>query len=195
MRGRWARSIAVFLVGIALFAPPGCGGGGSVSVSAPPDLHPGDYPPGDPGTAIPGIESIRAQFLSAVNQARSTGRMCGDEYWDAAPPVSWNDLLATASYLHSEDMALNELFSHAGSDDSDPGDRISREGYDWWTYGENIAVGYPSISEVMQGWLGSPGHCANIMNSDYQEIGAAFVEGPYQGNPSALYWTFDLGSR
>ena len=45
----------------------------------------------------------------------------------------------------------------------------------------------------MQGWLGSEGHCRNIMNPAFAEIGAAFAEGPFGGNPAALYWTFDLG--
>src|SRR3990172_6631535 len=110
------------------------------------------------------------------------------------PPVAWNDSLAIAAYLHSEDMATNQFFSHTGSDGSSPGDRITREGYAWWTYGENIAVGYPTVSAVMQGWLGSDGHCRNIMNPAFREIGAAYAEGPYLGNPSAPYWTFDLAT-
>ena len=91
-------------------------------------------------------------------------------------------------------MATNELFSHTGSDGSNPGERIDRQGDDWWTYGENIAVGYQTVSAVMQGWLGSEGHCRNIMNPAFTEIGAAFAEGQYQGNPAALYWTFDLAA-
>jgi hypothetical protein len=90
-----------------------------------------------------------------------------------------------AAYLHSLDMETNQFFSHTGSDGSDPGDRITREGYDWWTYGENIAVNYPTVSAVMQGWLSSEGHCRNIMNPAFEEIGAAYAEGPFQGTPAA----------
>jgi uncharacterized protein YkwD len=46
----------------------------------------------------------------------------------------------------------------------------------------------------MQGWLGSDGHSRNIMNRDFQEIGAAYAEGDYLGTPSAPYWTFDLAA-
>lgn len=81
-----------------------------------------------------------------------------------------------------------------GSDGTSPGDRITREGYEWWTYGENIAVNYPTVSAVMQGWLESDGHCRNIMNPAFQEIGAAYAEGVYLGTSSALYWTFDLAT-
>ena len=119
-------------------------------------------------------------------------RICGADPYDAAPPVAWNDTLAMAAFLHSEDMAINQFFSHTGSDGSAPGERITREGYDWRTYGENIAVGYPTVFDVMQGWLGSEGHCRNIMTPDFAEIGAAFAEGKYLGNPAAPYWTFDL---
>ena len=180
----------LFLTGVLLALLCGCGGGDPGTVSPPAS------PPGGsgPGTGIPGIESIRQEFLDAVNQARSVGRMCGSTLYPAAPAVAWNDNLAMAAYLHSSDMAMNEFFSHTGSDGSSPGERIIREGYDWRTYGENIAVNYPTVSAVMQGWLGSDGHCRNIMNPAFREIGAACAEGVYSGIPSAPYWTFDLAA-
>jgi len=190
--GRDARSFLLCLPIVVLMTfPCGCGGGdsGTVTPSTPPPGNTG------PGTGIPGIETIRAEFLDAVNQARSEGRMCGSTSFSAAPPVAWNDGLAVAAYLHSEDMATNQIFSHTGSDESSPGDRITREGYDWWTCGENIAVNYPTVSAVMQGWLGSDGHCRNIMNPVFEEIGAAYAEGPYLGTVAAPYWTFDLAAR
>jgi uncharacterized protein YkwD len=183
------KRVSIFLFAVALSFLFGCGGGDSGTVSPSPS------PPGDPGTGVPGIDSIRQEFLDAVNQARSASRICGADPYDAAPPVGWNDTLAMAAYLHSEDMAIHQLFSHTGSDGSTAGARIAREGYDWRTYGENIAVGYRSVSAVMQGWLGSEGHCRNIMDPAFAEIGAAFAEGPYQQNPAALYWTFDLATH
>ena len=189
--GKHARRVSFFLIACALSFLCGCGGGdaGSVTPSTPPPGNPG------PGTGIPGIESIRQEFLDAVNQARSASRMCGADPYDAAPPVAWNDNLAMAAFLHSSDMAVNQFFSHTGSDGSSPGDRITREGYDWWTYGENIAVGYQTVSAVMEGWLGSEGHCSNIMNPSFEEIGAAYAEGSYLSTPSAPYWTFDLATH
>jgi uncharacterized protein YkwD len=185
------KRVSLFLSAVALSFLFGCGGGDSGTVSSSPS------PPGDSGTGtgVPGIDSIRQEFLDAVNQARSASRICGTDLYDAAPPVEWNDTLAMAAYLHSEDMASHQLFSHTGSDGSTPGERITREGYEWWTYGENIAVGYQTVSAVMQGWLGSEGHCRNIMNPAFAEIGAAFAEGPFGGNPATLYWTFDLATQ
>ncbi|MDH3237822.1 MAG: CAP domain-containing protein [Deltaproteobacteria bacterium] len=185
------KRVSSFLFAVVLSFLCGCGGGdsGTVSPSSPPPENPG------PGTGIPGIDSIRQEFLDAVNQARSVDRMCGASSYPAASAVAWSDVLAMAAYLHSEDMATNNFFSHTGSDGSTPGERITREGYDWWRYGENIAVGYPTVSAVMQAWLDSEGHCRNIMNSAFAEIGAAFVEGQYLGNPAAPYWTFDLATH
>jgi uncharacterized protein YkwD len=180
----------IFPVIVLLAALSACGGGGSGSgaATAPPP------PTGSPDTGIPGIDGIRQEFLDAVNQARAVGRSCGATHFDPAPPVAWNDSLAMAAYLHSFDMATNHFFSHTGSDNSSAGARIAREGYDWRSYGENIAVGYPTVSAVIQGWLGSEGHCRNIMDPDFEEIGAGIAEGPFGGSPSARYWTFDLAA-
>jgi uncharacterized protein YkwD len=167
----------------------GCGGGGGTSGDTAPFA-----PPGGQETGIPGIDGILQEFLDAVNAARSADRMCGQTLYSAAPPVGWDDNLAMAAYLHSFDMATNGFFSHTGSDGSSAGDRITQEGYIWSTYGENIAVGYPSVSSVMQGWLGSEGHCRNLMNPAFREIGAGLAEGPFSGNPQASYWTFDLAA-
>jgi uncharacterized protein YkwD len=148
-----------------------------------------------PSQPDPGVVDIRDEFLAAVNQARSVNQICGSTPYGPAPPVSWSDDLAMAAYLHSEDMALNDFFSHTGSDGSSAGQRISRQGYPWITYGENIAVGYPTVSSVLQGWLGSEGHCQNMMNPAFTEIGAGYAIGPFGGNPAARYWTFDLADR
>jgi uncharacterized protein YkwD len=181
-------TISLLAVFLALLSS--CGGGGSDG-GAPTTPPPA---PGSQGTGVPGIDGIRQVFLDAVNQARAVDRYCGSTHFAAAPPVAWNDDLAMAAYLHSFDMATNNFFSHTGSDNSSPGVRITREGYAWSTYGENIAVGYPTVSVAMQGWLGSEGHCRNIMSPAFEEIGAGFAEGPFGGSQSARYWTFDLAS-
>jgi len=179
---------------LSLLLLPACVGGGS-----------GDGIVTDPGGSVilpqsgndpdPGVADIRDAFLAAVNQARSVRQVCGNTPYGPAPPVSWSDNLAMAAYLHSEDMVLNAFFSHTGSDGSSAGQRISRQGYPWRTYGENIAVGHSTVSSVIQGWLGSEGHCRNLMNPAFTEIGAGYAVGPYGGNPAARYWTFDLADR
>jgi uncharacterized protein YkwD len=143
----------------------------------------------------PGVADIRDPFLAAVNQARSVARKCGNTRYDPAPPVSWSGSLAMAAYLHSKDMVRKNFLDHTGSDGSSAGQRISRQGYPWKTYGENIAVGNPTVPTVIRGWLGSEGHCRNLMNPAFTEIGAGYAIGPFGGNPAARYWTFDLADR
>jgi uncharacterized protein YkwD len=178
----------------SLLLLPACGGGGSGdgNVTAPGGSV---IPPQVGNDPDPGVADIRDEFLAAVNQARSVTQICGTTPYGPAPPVSWSDNLAMAAYLHSEDMVLNNFFSHTGADGSSPGQRISRQGYPWRTYGENIAVGYSTVSSVIQGWLGSAGHCQNLMDPDFTEIGAGYAIGSYGGNPAARYWTFDLAGR
>ncbi|MDD5761689.1 MAG: CAP domain-containing protein [bacterium] len=146
----------------------------------------------DPG---PGVADIRDAFLAAVNQARSVNRKCGHTSFGPAPPVSWSDNLAMAAYLHSKDMVRKNFLSHTGSDGSSAGQRISRLGYPWRTYGENIAAGDQTVSSVIRGWLESERHCRNLMNPAFTEIGAGYAIGPFGGNPAARYWTFDLADR
>jgi uncharacterized protein YkwD len=143
----------------------------------------------------PGVADIREEFLAAVNQARSDHRKCGNTRYGPASPVSWSGNLAMAAYLHSKDMVRKNILGHTGSDGSSAGQRISRQGYPWRTYGENIAVGDPTVSSVIRGWLGSERHCRNLMNPAFTEIGAGYAIGPFGGNPAARYWTFDLADR
>jgi len=187
------RRLAVLMV-FSLLLLPACGGGeGGDGIV----IDPGGsvIPPQAGNDPDPGVADIRDAFLAAVNEARSVNRTCGTTPYGPAPPVSWSGNLAMAAYLHSEDMVLNAFFSHTGADGSTPGQRITRQGYPWRTYGENIAVGYPTVSSVLQGWLGSEGHCRNMMDPDFTEIGAGYAVGPFGGNPAARYWTFDLADR
>ena len=79
-------------------------------------------------------------------------------------PVTLNATLVKAAQAHSADMAAHQNMSHTGSDGSSPGDRITRAGYNWSTYGENIAYGYATPEQVMAAWMSSQGHKANILN-------------------------------
>ena len=175
------------LVIVSLLLLPACvgGGDGNENVTAPGGTV---IPPPAGNEPDPGVADIREEFLAAVNQARSVTRMCGTATYGPAQPVAWSDSLAMSS-------EWNGFFSHTGSDGSSAGVRISRQGYPWTAYGENIAVGYSTASSVIQGWLGSEGHCRNLMSPAFTEIGAGYAVGPFGGSPSARYWTLDLADR
>lgn len=131
-------------------------------------------------------------MLDAVNAFRAGTRSCGaNGTFGPAAALSWSCELATAARNHSIDMATNNFFSHTGSDGSSAGDRATRAGYVWSTWGENIAAGYPSVATVMQGWIDSPGHCANLMHPGFTNIGTS---GHYDGGSAyGTYWTQVFG--
>ena len=128
----------------------------------------------------------RTLLLQLVNDARQKGCKCGSAWYGSAAPLSWNDVLEKAAFNHSTDMNGKGFFSHTSSTGMGAGPRLTAIGYNWKAYGENIAQGYTDEREVVAGWLKSPGHCANIMNKDYREMGVANVNG---------YWTQDFGAK
>jgi uncharacterized protein YkwD len=144
--------------------------------------------------AIPSLmsDAEKQTALSLINAARATRRTCGATAYPAAPPVAWNTLLEQAAQRHSNDMAARNFFSHTGSDGSSPSQRVTAAGYVWGAMGENIAAGYSSVQSVVDGWLKSPGHCANIMNSRHKDIGLARAVNT--SSRYGIYWTLDLAA-
>ncbi|MFI5185420.1 MAG: CAP domain-containing protein [Chitinophagales bacterium] len=128
----------------------------------------------------------KTELLQLVNDVRTKGCTCGTTAMPAVGTVVWNDQLAKAAFDHSADMNTNNYFSHTGLDGSDPGQRITAAGYSWNSWGENIANGFTTEQAVMNAWLGSEGHCKNIMNAGFKDMGAG-----REGN----YWTQDFGSQ
>ena len=103
-----------------------------------------------------------------------------------------NAVLTQAAEAHSQDMVKNNFFAHNGSDGSTLGTRVTAAGYAWSSLGENIAAGQRTVNEVVDGWMASDGHCANIMNGTFQEIGVVCVPGT-AADTYPTYWTMDLG--
>jgi len=113
-------------------------------------------------TPLPDFEE---QVVILTNQQRLANG-CG--------PVMMDYRLRAAAEGHSQDMAINDFFSHTGSDGSSAGDRIEAQGYDWSRWGENIAAGYSSPESVVAGWMASSGHRANILNCSFIHIGVGY---------------------
>jgi uncharacterized protein YkwD len=135
--------------------------------------------------------TIRARVLDLVNEARSNARRCGADRYPAAPPLIRARQLDEAATVHARAMARKNFFDHRGADGSEPKDRVLRAGYEPRLTGENIALGPESAEEVVAGWLASPGHCANIMDSRFQEIGVAIATGRGRGK---IYWVQTFGA-
>ena len=177
-----------------------CGGGGdspatpaAAGPAVPVPTVPGPGGGAASGTGTCNLADFATSVLARVNQYRAAGANCGSGgNFAAAPALAWNLPLTQAADAHSRDMVANNSFSHTGANGSTAGERISAAGYNWNSYGENIAAGQSSINQVVDGWMASAGHCANIMTAAFADIGVACVAGNTSTTYST-YWTMELG--
>jgi uncharacterized protein YkwD len=103
-------------------------------------------------------------------------------------PLRLNADVHTAAQRHSRDQARRDLMTHTGANGSDAGDRISRAGYTWSAWGENVAMGYPTPRSVVRAWMHSSGHRANILTRRFRHLGV----GRRLSADGTIYWTLDL---
>lgn len=132
-------------------------------------------------------------LLAEVNAARAKPRLCGRQRFAAARPLSWNAALGAAAQGHSKAMAYGNYLAHQDPDGETPADRARAAGYRGRQIGENIAAGQGSPGKAMAGWLASPGHCANLMNPMFTQVGAAFATDAR--SDEGVYWTMLFGAK
>lgn len=133
-----------------------------------------------------------ARVLKLVNEARSRPRRCGGDSFEAARPLTLNAQLGRAALQHSQEMAKYSLMQHEGRDGSTPAQRVTLAGYRWRAVAENVAAGQRTAEEVVAGWMASPGHCENIMNAHYSEMGIASAVN--EKDRYGVYWTLTLAA-
>ena len=83
-------------------------------------------------------------------------------------------------------MADRSRLDHTGSDGSSPAERATRAGYTWRVVGENIASGQSTPEQVVEEWIGSSHHCANLMSADFTEMGVGFAAN--STSAGGIYW-------
>lgn len=121
---------------------------------------------------------VEESLLSAVNAVRASGATCDGMPQPPVPPLERNESLMRAARLHSLDMLEQRYLDHTSRDGRMMADRMAEAGFTGaWPIGENIAADYPSVEAVMAGWMSSPGHCLNIMESSYRVLGVGYAEG------------------
>jgi uncharacterized protein YkwD len=179
----------------------GCGGGGGSATPSSPVAT----APSSPATQVPpavvagtritcNLPDFQADMLAAVNAHRRAGATCGARgAFPAAAELTWNAQLTQAAVVHSDDMVAGNFFSHTGSNGSTVGDRVTAAGYAWRGVGENIAAGQGSVAVVVDGWMKSDGHCANLMNPAFRDIGVACIAGS-ASNTYRTYWSQEFGT-
>jgi uncharacterized protein YkwD len=129
---------------------------------------------------------LATRALQLVNEVRARGARCGGRSFGPAPPVTLSGTLAVVAFGHADDMARHNYFEHEDLAGHSPADRVRAVGYQEKLVGENIAYGPKSADEVVQGWLDSPGHCENIMDPRFAEMGIAYAAG--KASKRGLFW-------
>lgn len=140
---------------------------------------------------VPTGNKFKKEFLERINKVRQKGCNCGRQYMRPVAPLAWNDQLEDAAMGHAKDMYKKDYFSHESKDGRKIVNRIEaagygRKGYKSYQVGENIAQGQQTIAEVTDGWFKSEGHCLNLMQPGFKEIGVAYYN---------TYWVQDFGGR
>jgi uncharacterized protein YkwD len=103
-------------------------------------------------------------------------------------PLRLNLQLALAAEDRVHDMFAQHYFNHVAPDGTQPFVWADRRGYDYKTIGENLATGYRTPAAVVDGWMHSPAHRANILGRDFDEVGIAVAGGsPVRGYSGPLY--------
>ena len=120
--------------------------------------------------------ALETQVLNLVNVERQKAGL---------KPLSMSDRLVTLAEMKAQDMAQNNYFSHTSPTYGTPFEMLQRYGVSYRSAGENIAAGQTTAESVMQDWMNSSGHRANILNKSFTEIGIGY----YQGGNYGVYWT------
>jgi uncharacterized protein YkwD len=148
---------------------------------APPDKDADEPAATEPAQAAPAAaaaapadSTVEGQVLALVNEARATA---------GCAPLVADDALAAVARAHSADMRDRDYFSHDTPEGLSPFDRAEQAGVDN-ARAENIAFGQADAAAVMEAWMNSSGHRANILDCDLTKLGVGAAEGP--GGP---WWT------
>ena len=120
------------------------------------------------------VDPMEREVFDLVNKERTSRGL---------KPYILNYSLVQAAWNHSTHMADTNCFDHTKCGDGDPGTRIKATGYKSTTWGENIALGQPDPAAVMDAWMHSSGHRANILGK-FTDIGVALVDSSH-----GKYWT------
>ena len=132
------------------------------------------------------------EMFRLVNEARSAARYCGPTYHWPTKELLWDDRLHKAAADHAQDMADRNYFGHQSPPpgSTSPCDRSVAAGWSRPACAENLAAGHATARKAVDGLLGSPGHCQNIMDPILAKLGV----GVATGGRYRIYWVQHFGS-
>lgn len=133
--------------------------------------------------------AFEAEVVELVNRERYVGATCGGSARPGGlPALEMDAVIRGTARDHSADMAARGFFDHRNPDGALPEDRMAADGFAGaLPWGENIAAGAWDAPTVVQGWMDSPGHCANIMEPGFRVIGVGYVF--EEDSDWGHYWT------
>ena len=130
-------------------------------------------------------EAVSRQMLAQVNAERKrAGRK----------PLRLNSELARSAQRHAEDMLARGYFDHKSPSGTTVRERSRAAGYNWGAIGENIAFGQTSVGEVIDTWMGSPGHRKNILSPHFSELGIGLALGRGRDGKYQVLWVQNFGA-
>lgn len=139
--------------------------------------------------ALAGGESAATaadRLVAAINRARSEPRQCGGTAQSRAVPLVRNRALDAVAVAHARELAERGELSHEGLDGRSAADRVKGAGYRWQSVAENVAAGQAGAEQVVETWLASKGHCANLMNARYADTGVGVATS--DADDRGIYW-------
>ncbi len=125
-------------------------------------------------------------FLAAVLPGEVIAFTNDERSLQAVGPLTENALLTAAAQAKAADMAAKGYFSHVGPDGKEPWAWVKESNYTYRYAGENLAVRFTGSKDVVNAWMASPTHRANIVKPVYTEIGIGVAQGEFQGQPATF---------
>lgn len=129
-------------------------------------------------------------FLAAVLPGTLVALTNEDRVTNDVPAVTENATLDHAATLAAQDMAGKGYFAHVSPTGVTPWDWLQQVGYQYTYAGENLAVNFTDSAAVESAWMASPEHHANIVKSQYTQVGIGVANGMYQGKKTIFVVTF-----
>src|SRR5579884_1633437 len=142
------------------------------------------------GTACPGADARVGHAPRALLQSAVVCLVNQERYAHHLPPLHASAQLNRSAQGWTNAMVSSDQFTHGANFSA----RISAAGFVWRAAGENIATGFATPRAVVRAWMGSTGHCENILNPTYRNVGTGVSSRPVRGYASgAGTWTQDFG--
>jgi uncharacterized protein YkwD len=158
-------------------------------------------------STIPTISQSQIdEYLMVVNRARSKEQNCGSQgIFPATDKLIWSEQLYKSAYEHTQDLVASQTFSHTGSGTESDWtgtvlgkasiltERVETYGYAWSFIGENLGAGtvIDTAEKMVEGWLASEHHCANLMSPNFTEMGMVLITD--ESSHYTHYWTQNFG--